>query len=376
MYKFVNKNYDFYLFDYFYFKRSEENVSETPNLRLWLQKRNITCGFFCTLIKGEVPPKPIPDASNSIDGGVPKIEKNPFAKVNSSPVKYNSSTACPMVVTVNEAAPQVPREPMVLSERLPLNASVPRKPNVVVPREPMVVSEAGPPPPTPSNLVIPREPMVISEGPPNVPREIVIETLAQTDALIRRIMKCTSPDDPQLKDVINSEEDLQLANFLSKSLNSAIFHFHEKSNSNSADKKDHNTLRRHPPHEAKQSTLFPIGHPIVHPRGHNQPTFQEEPRLPILRQTSTNQYGGGGGDDDDGPNPENSMLLSATAAAAPTNYQNRGLCGLREPLLNYQQQQQDQFRQRRRSGDQFRNEIPIKRKFHLHQNQELRYQQW
>ena len=54
---------------------SEENVSETPNLRLWLQKRNITCGFFSTLIRGEVPPKPIPDASIDI---VPKIDKNPL----------------------------------------------------------------------------------------------------------------------------------------------------------------------------------------------------------------------------------------------------------------------------------------------------------
>ena len=52
----------------------------------------------------------------------------------------------------------------------------------------------------------------------------------------------------------------------------------------------------------------------------------------------------------------------------PTNYQNRGLCGLREPLL-----QQDHHRHRRRSGDLFRkldtdNPIPIKRKFHQNQD--------
>merc|ERR1719433_36806 len=234
-----------------------------------------------------------------------------------------------------------------------------------LPRETMAVSKAGP---SPTNLVPHQEPMAISEGPPNVPREIVIETLAQTDALIRRIMKCTSPDDPQLKDVINSKEDLQLANFLSKSLNSAIFHFHEKSST--GDKKDACVpLSR--PQEVKHSTtstLFPIGHL----RSQTVP-FHEEHRLPILRQTSTNQYDGR--DAEDSQKPENSMIPSVAATAAtPTNYQNRGLCGLREPLLNYQQQ--DQFRQRRRSGDQFRNEIPFKRKFHLHQNQELRHQQW
>ena len=360
---------------------SEENVSETPNLRLWLQKRNITCGFFSTLIRGEVPPKPIPDASIDI---VPKIDKNPFAKANSSPIKYNNGTS-PMVQVITEGPLKLPRETMAVSEAgpPPLNAVLPREPprvvfsetgsspnittttNVLVPRESIVVSKAGP---SPTNLVPHQEPMAISEGPPNVPREIVIETLAQTDALIRRIMKCTSPDDPQLKDVINSKEDLQLANFLSKSLNSAIFHFHEKSST--GDKKDACVpLSR--PQEVKHSTtstLFPIGHP----RSQTVP-FHEEHRLPILRQTSTNQYDGR--DAEDSQKPENSMIPSVAATAAtPTNYQNRGLCGLREPLLNYQQQ--DQFRQRRRSGDQFRNEIPFKRKFHLHQNQELRHQQW
>ena len=63
------------------------------------------------------------------------------------------------------------------------------------------------------------------EGPPNVPKEIVKETMAQTDALIRRVMKMTSPDDPAITSVITSEDDLQLANFLSLSLSKACHHY-------------------------------------------------------------------------------------------------------------------------------------------------------
>ena len=46
--------------------------------------------------------------------------------------------------------------------------------------------------------------------------------MAQTDALIRRVMKCTSPDDPNVGDVICNDDDLQLALFISKSLTKAI----------------------------------------------------------------------------------------------------------------------------------------------------------
>jgi hypothetical protein len=53
----------------------------------------------------------------------------------------------------------------------------------------------------------PQEPRAASisrmeaEGPPNVPKDIVMETMAQTDAMIKRVMKCTSPDDPNVKEV-------------------------------------------------------------------------------------------------------------------------------------------------------------------------------
>ena len=53
-------------------------------------------------------------------------------------------------------------------------------------------------------------------------QEVVQETMAQTDALIRRVMKCTSPDDPNVGDVICNDDDLQLALFISKSLTKAI----------------------------------------------------------------------------------------------------------------------------------------------------------
>jgi hypothetical protein len=32
---------------------SEDDVEMTPNLKLWLMKRNLTCGFFSSLIRGE-----------------------------------------------------------------------------------------------------------------------------------------------------------------------------------------------------------------------------------------------------------------------------------------------------------------------------------
>ena len=56
------------------------------------------------------------------------------------------------------------------------------------------------------------------------------------------------------------------------------------------------------------------------------------------------------------------FLLTNQEPPTTSNFQNRGLCGLREPLLNY-----DISRLRRRSGEQFRNdwiEPPFKRKFH------------
>ena len=37
---------------------NEFDVEHTPNLKLWLTKRNLTCGFFGSLILGLAPPKP------------------------------------------------------------------------------------------------------------------------------------------------------------------------------------------------------------------------------------------------------------------------------------------------------------------------------
>ena len=106
---------------------NEFDVEHTPNLKLWLTKRNLTCGFFGSLILGLAPPKP----------------------------------------------------PIVIESRK------------------MSLKEDEPPPPL--------------QGPPNVPKEVVQETMAQTDALIRRVMMCTSPDDPNVGDVICNDDDLHLA---------------------------------------------------------------------------------------------------------------------------------------------------------------------
>ena len=121
----------------------------------------MTCEFFSELIKGKCPPKPL-----SIDTTEIEIEKNPFAVKSVSPEKNSTS----VFKITSTATPVIEDEPLLL------------------------------------------------EGPPNVPKEIVKETMAQTDALIRRVMKMTSPDDPAITSVITSDDDLQLANFLSLSL--------------------------------------------------------------------------------------------------------------------------------------------------------------
>ena len=78
---------------------TKEDVSETPNLRLWLVKRNLTCEFFSELIRGKCPPKPLSiDITTEIE-----IEKNPFAVKSVSPEKNSTSvfkitsTATPVI---------------------------------------------------------------------------------------------------------------------------------------------------------------------------------------------------------------------------------------------------------------------------------------
>lgn len=211
---------------------SEFDVEHTPNLKLWLTKRSMSCGFFSSLILGLAPSKPQDSSS--------------------------------------------------------------RKMSLV------------------SNSPPPAQQSLIAEGPPNVPEEVVKETMAQTDAMIRRVMKCTSPDDPNVRDVITNSDDLELALFISRSLTKAIMFY-----------------TRQP------CSTGPIGPPD----NSIQPSMAFEDNGVYDQQQ-----------EDIGP-------------IMQSNFQNRGLCGLREPLLNYD------IRQRRRSGEQFRNdwihqEPPFKRKFH------------
>lgn len=141
--------------------------------------------------------------------------------------------------------------------------------------------------------------------------------MAQTNAMIKRVMKCTSPEDPNVRDIITSSDDLQLALFISKSLTSAIMHYTRDA-------------------ENRAGTSGPIGQPP--PPLHQMPPMEPQ-----------NMYA------------ESAYLDSEEPLS---NFQNRGLCGLREPLLNYD------IRHRRRSGEQFRNEWvepPFKRKFHQQQ---------
>jgi len=147
--------------------------------------------------------------------------------------------------------------------------------------------------------------------------------MAQTDALIRRVMMCTSPDDPNVGDVICNDDDLHLALFISKSLTKAITIY--------------NSQR---PSDISNQSLPPAPPP---PMGTQIPNPIGPPSIPMQEHSLINQ------------------------AEPPTtsNFQNRGLCGLREPLLSY-----DISRHRRRSGEQFRNdwiEPPFKRKFNQQQ---------
>ena len=249
---------------------NEFDIEHTPNLKLWLTKRSLSCGFFGSLILGLAPPKP----------------SNPEQTV---------SRKASLKEEVTSALPPAPVEPF--------------------------------------------------PGPPNVPKEVVEETMAQTDALIKRVMKCTSPDDSIVRDIIKNDDDLQLAIFISRSLTNAITCFNDK-------QADHR-----PRENFKQP---PIGHP---------------PSFPAYGSTNhfINDNSGHGPRNGPGHGPNNFLRrpnFEYTSVIPPahhpenhsfSNFQNQGLCGLREPLLNYD------MRQRRRSGEQFRSdwvEPPFKRKFH------------
>ena len=131
--------------------------------------------------------------------------------------------------------------------------------------------------------------------------------------MVARVMKCTSPDDPAVQDVIRNEEDLQLAMFISKALAKAILH-----------------------HTAPNSSL-------------NQPSTSEyaRPPRPIAPPSRISR------EDISPPMSQyhHGLAAAPTASTATTtsNFQQRGLTGLREPLLNYEP------RQRRRSGEHFNN---------------------
>ena len=304
-----------------------------------LQKRNITCGFFSTLIRGQVPAK-----KPSMNDIIPKIEKNPFAK-SISPDKgiNNANTDCkatikPLPQTVKPAAQSL------------FSVEI---------REEVKIEEVD---------------EELLEGPPNVPKEIVKTCLAQTDALIRRVMKCQNQDDPLIQDIIMDEEDFQLANFISKTLNSAISHFsrcQSKSNgqANGASSSVLQEEINGRMNASRSKQVFPIGppRPLRQPSSalaaSSSMTFASSSSTtdsssvppPVRHRASSimNQIN---------PRQDYRLFENSALQSTPTYFQD-GLCGLKEPLLNYHE---DQNRQRRRSGDireRNDNPIPFKRKF-------------
>ena len=143
---------------------NEFDVEHTPNLKLWLTKRNLTCGFFGSLILGLAPPKP---------PVIMESRKMSFKEVGA----YIYIFFCQIAM----GQFQIQSFDIFFS----------------------IFFQDEPPP-------LPQPPQP-HQGPPNVPKEVVQETMAQTDALIRRVMMCTSPDDPNVGDVICNDDDLHLA---------------------------------------------------------------------------------------------------------------------------------------------------------------------
>ena len=219
---------------------TELQVQHTPNLKLWLGKRNLSCGFFSSLIRGLVPPKTIP--TNVADDK--KANDNEF-------VMAAATTAL--------------------------------------------------------------------EGPASVPQQVVNETMAKTNAMVARLMKCTSPEDPAIQNVITSKDDLELAIFMSKALSKAIGQ-HVSQNSGSGANENWNSVELTAQHRPPR--------PIAPPSRSIRETVSP-PQLPTQFQ----------------PQPDHSINTTLTMS----NFQQRGLTGLREPLLNYEP------RQRRRSGEHFNN---------------------
>ena len=219
---------------------TELQVQHTPNLKLWLGKRNLSCGFFSSLIRGLVPPKAVPTSVNADTDK--KANDNEFVVANSAAV----------------------------------------------------------------------------EGPPNVPQQVVNETMAKTNAMVARLMKCTSPEDPAIQHVITSKDDLELAIFMSKALSKAIER--HASPQNSGANENWNSVEL-----SAQRPPRPIAPPSRSARESVTP-----PQLPTQFQPQPHQ---------------NNVPINITTS----NFQQRGLTGLREPLLNYEP------RQRRRSGEHFNN---------------------
>ena len=274
---------------------------------------------------------------------LPKIEKNPFAK-SISPDKgiNNANNDCKATI---KPLPQVVK-PAAAQSLFSVEI-----------REEVKVEEDE----------------ELLEGPPNVPKEIVKTCLAQTDALIRRVMKCQNQDDPLIQDIIMDEEDFQLANFISKTLNSAISHFsrcQSKSNGQPNGASSSSSVLREEINRrvnaGRSRQVFPIGppRPLRQPSSalaaNSTITFASSSSStdsslvppPVRHRASSvmNQI-----------NPRQDYRLFENSAT-PTYFQD-GLCGLKEPLLNYHD---DQNRQRRRSGDireRTDNPIPFKRKF-------------
>ena len=226
---------------------SEMQVQHTPNLKLWLGKRNLTCSFFSSLIKGLIPPK-------ATHTSTPAEEK-----------KMDQSES----ETIDE------------------------KPKV--------------------------------EGPPNVPQEVVNETMSLTNALVSRVMKCTSPDDPAVQNVITGSDDLALALFISKTLSKAVMHYTAVPRSNQASQDIDSWSSNH----IKQP-IQPIAPPRLSRSCAAAPREESGPS-PVAISTGLSRE---------------TRAFESTQNAT-SHYEPRGLPGLRQPLF--------EPRQRRRSGEHFNN---------------------
>ena len=244
---------------------SELQVQHTPNLKLWLGKRNLTCLFFSSLIKGLIPPRTVTMNCNGAAAG-----------------------------TENEKKMDLSNQSIELEQE-----------------------------------AVEQKPMIVQEGPPNVSQEVVKETMGLTHALLSRVMKCASPDDPSVQHVITGNEDLALALFISKTLSKAVMHYTASGNNCASWSSSSSSNHIKPPQ--------PIAPPrLLSSKTHEEADHQSAAALASSADFQSQPIGNNHGTSDTIPN-------------ATSHYEPRGLTGLRQPLLNYEP------RQRRRSGEHFNN---------------------